>query len=161
MAEKKQLQVSFATPPVMEQLAFGIRPAVYDNTSKTTYTNRPDYLGDVRVRRAIAMCIDRQKVVDTVLQGLSKVPVSFVPSGDPLYNSAAPTYSYDVTAANALLEQAGWQDTDNNPMTPRLAMGVKNVPNGTPLVLDYITTSAVQRKQVSAIVSRFAGTMWY
>jgi peptide/nickel transport system substrate-binding protein len=153
MADKKQLQVSFATPPVMEELAFGIRPAVYDTGSKTAYTNRPDYLGDVRVRQAIAMCVDRQKVVDSVLQGLSKVPASFVPAGDPLYNSSVPTYSYDVTAANALLEQAGWQDTDNNPMTPRLAVGVKNVPNGTPLVLEYITTSAAQRKQVSAIVA--------
>jgi peptide/nickel transport system substrate-binding protein len=153
MADKKQLQVSFATPPVMEQLAFGIHPAVYDNGLKAAYNNRPDYLGDVRVRQAIAMCIDRQKVVDSVLGGLSEVPASFVPSEDPLYNSAVPTYSFDVTAANALLEQAGWHDADNNPMTPRLATGVQNVPNGAALVLDYITTSAAQRKQVSKIVT--------
>ncbi|MGD0750136.1 MAG: peptide ABC transporter substrate-binding protein [Anaerolineales bacterium] len=152
MADKKQLQVLFATPPVMEQLAFGIRPAVYDNGYNVGY-DRPDYLGDVRVRQAVAMCIDRQKVVDSVLSGLSKVPTTFVPADDPLYDSSATTYSYDVSAANALLEQAGWHDTDNNPITPRLAIGVHDVPNGTPLELTYITSSAAQRVQVSKIVA--------
>ena len=84
-ADKKQLQVLSTTPPIMEQLAFGIRPAVYDN-GYNAGIDRPDYLGDVRVRRAVAMCIDRQKVVDTVLSGLSKVPATFVPADDPLYD---------------------------------------------------------------------------
>ena len=152
MADKKQLQLLVAAPPILEQLAFGIRPAAYDN-GYNAGSDRPDYLGDVRVRRAVAMCIDRQKVVDTVLYGLSKVPASFVSADDPLYNSAVTTYSFDVSAANALLTQAGWQDTDNNPSTPRLARGVKNVPDGTPLQLNYLTTGAAQRIQVSAIVA--------
>jgi len=152
MADKKQLQLLVATPPIMEQLAFGIRPAVDDNGYRPS-SGRPDYLGDVRVRRAVAMCIDRQKVVDSVLFGLSKVPASFVPADDPLYASPGTSYSYDVSAANALLAQAGWQDTDGNPLTPRLASGVKNVPDGTPLQLNYITTGAAQRVQVSTIVA--------
>jgi len=152
MAEKKQLQALFVTPPVMEQLAFGIRPAVYDNGYNTGY-DRPDYLGDARVRQAVAMCIDRQKVVDSVLDGLSKIPATFVPVGDPLYDASVSTYSYDVPAANALLEQAGWHETNNNPTTPRIAAGVHNVPNGTALDLTYITTSAAQRMQVSKIVA--------
>jgi len=151
MADKKQLQLSVATPPVMEQLAFGIRPAAYDNGFNAG--DRPDYLGDARVRRAVAMCIDRQKVVDSVLYGLSKVPASFVPAEDPIYASTVATYSLDVPAANALLQQAGWQDTDNNPSTPRIARGVRNVPDGTPLELNYITTGAAQRVQVSTIVA--------
>ena len=152
MADQKQLQLLVTTPPVMEQLAFGIRPAVYDNGYHAG-TTRPDYLGDVRVRRAVAMCIDRQKVVDSVLSGLSNVPASFVPADDPLYDSTGTTYSFDVAAANAQLTQAGWLDTDNNPVTPRLASGVKNVPDGTPLELDYLTTGAAQRVQVSTIVA--------
>ncbi len=152
MAEKKQLQVLFATPPVMEQMAFGIHPAAYDN-GYNAGVDRPDYLGDARVRRAVAMCIDRQKIVDTVLHGLSTVPASFVPADDPLYNTNATNYAFDVNAANALLEQAGWKDADNNPSTPRQASGVQNVPNGTPLELNYITTGAAQRVQVSTIVA--------
>ncbi len=152
MAGQKQLQVLFSTPPVMEQLAFGIHPAVYDNGYNAGH-DRPDFLGDARLRQAVAMCIDRQKVVDSVLQGLSSVPASFVPADYPLYNSGATTYSFDVKAANALLEKAGWRDVDNNPSTPRQAWGVQNVPNGTLLELNYITTGAAQRVQVSTIVA--------
>lgn len=152
MAGQKQLQALFVTSPVMEQLAFGIRPAGFDD-GYNAGTDRPDYFGDVRVRRALTLCIDRQKVVDTVLHGLSTVPSSFVPADDPLYNSAVTTYSFNVTSANALLEQAGWQDGDGNPSTPRQAHGVQNVPDGTPLELNYITTGAIQRVQVSTILS--------
>ena len=152
MADKKQLQMLVTTPPVMEQLAFGIRPAVFDKGYYAS-AGRPDYFGDVRVRQAIAMCIDRQKVVDTVLQGLSKVPDSFVPADSPLHGSNLAGYSYDVSAANKLLDQAGWHDTDGNPATPRIAKGIKNVPDGTPLELSYLTTGAAQRVQVSTIVA--------
>jgi peptide/nickel transport system substrate-binding protein len=152
MADQQKLQVFFTTPPVMEQLAFGIRPAVYDNGYNPT-SDRPDYLGDAGLRQAVAMCIDRQEVVDTVLQGLSSVPVSFVPEEDPLYSTSATIYSFDPAGANALLEKIGWRDIDKNPSTPRQAWGIKNVPNGTSLELNYITTGAAQRAQVSTIVA--------
>jgi len=152
MTNQKQLQVLFATPPVMEQLAFGIHPTVYDNGYNAGF-DRPDFLGEAPLRQAMAMCIDRQKVVDSVLHGLSSVPASYVPADYPLYNSGSTIYSFDVTAANALLEKVGWRDVDNNPLTPRQAWGVKNVPNGTPLELNYMTTGAAQRVQVSTIVA--------
>jgi peptide/nickel transport system substrate-binding protein len=63
------------------------------------------------------------------------------------------TYSYNVAAASALLEQAGWRDADNDPSTPRLASGVQNVPDGTPLMLSYLTTNATQRLQVSTVLA--------
>ena len=152
MAAQKQLQVSFATPPVMEQLAFGIFPAAYDNGYNAGF-DRPDIFGDVRLRQAVAMCIDRRKVVDSVLHGLTAVPDSFVPADDPLYNSNATKYSFDVSAANALLEKIGWRDLDNNPATPRQGWGIKNIPSGTPLELNYITTGAAQRVQVSTLMA--------
>ncbi len=152
MAGQNQLKLQYSTPPVMEQLAFGIRPAAYDN-GYNAGVDRPDYLGDARVRQAVAMCIDRQKVLDTVLHGLSAIPASFVPSDDPLFNSNVTTYAFDVSNANALLEQVGWRDADNNPSTPRLAHGIQNVPDGTPLELNYVTTGAAQRMQVSSIVT--------
>jgi peptide/nickel transport system substrate-binding protein len=152
MSAQKRLQMLTTTPPVMEQLAFGIRPASYDNGYDVA-TDRPDFLGDARLRQAVAMCIDRHRIVDLVLHGLSSVPDSFVPAEEPLYNSSATTYSMDVPAANALLERIGWRDGDNNPATPRQALGVQNVPNGTPLEINYLTTGAAQRVQVSSIVA--------
>lgn len=152
LADQNQLQAMFTESSILEQLAFGIRPASYDNSYNPDY-DRLDYLGDARVRQAVALCLDRQQVADSVLLGLSSVPASFVPDEYPLFNSDVKTYSFDVSAAGALLEQAGWRDVDNDPATPRQAWGVRNVPNGTPLELTYLTTNAAQRLQVSTILA--------
>ena len=63
MQTQGQLQAYFTTVPVMEQLAIGIRPADYDNGVNAQY-DRPEFFSDVRVRRALAMCLDRQQVVE-------------------------------------------------------------------------------------------------
>jgi peptide/nickel transport system substrate-binding protein len=152
MAEGGQLQALFTTLPVMEELALGIRPVSYDNGIDPGL-DRVDYFGDVRVRKALAMCLNRQQVVDEVLAGLSSVPNTYLPSGHPLYNPEVTPYAFDVPAASQLLEQAGWKDVDNDPSTPRQAWGVAGIPAGTKFVLDYVTTNAVQRQQASAILS--------
>lgn len=151
MDEQGQIRALFTTTPLMEQLALGIRPATYDN-GYNPGLDRPDFFGDARVRQALAMCLDRQQVVNSVLLGLSSVPVSYVPAEHPLYNPAAPAYTFDVGAASVLLEQAGWRDVDNDPATPRRAWGVTGVPNDTPFEVRYVTTDAAQRQQVSAIL---------
>jgi peptide/nickel transport system substrate-binding protein len=161
-ASQGQLKAIFSPTDVMERLDFGIRPASYDNGSLGGYHNgynfsagsRPDFLSDKRVRQAIAMCLDRQKVVDTVLYGLTTVPNSYVPSSHPLYNPDVKAYPFDVAAADQLLEQAGWRDQDNDPGTPRQAWGIADIPAGTPLVLNYWTTGAAQRRQVSEVLAQ-------
>jgi peptide/nickel transport system substrate-binding protein len=154
MAASGQLKLQTANTVVMEMLAFGIRPSSYDDgyyVSASGSGDRPDLLGDKRTRQAIAMCLDRQKVVDSVLYGLSAVPNSFIPSDSPEYPSGLKTYEFNVTGAKQLLEQVGWKDTDGDPSTPRVAAGVARVPDGTPLVLNYITTNAAQRRQAAEI----------
>lgn len=59
---------------------------------------------DPKVRRAIAMGVDRQAIIDGVLGG----------QGEPAYGpfilgAPAPVIPYDLDAASALLEEAGWQ----------------------------------------------------
>ena len=152
-ASQDQLKAIFAPTDVMERLDFGIRPASYDDGYNLGAGSRPNFLGDKRVRQAIAMCLDRQQVVDTVLYGLTTAPNSYVPASHPLYNPDVKTYPFDVAAASQLLEQAGWRDEDNDPGTPRQAWGVADIPAGTPLVLNYRTTGAAQRRQVSEILA--------
>jgi len=137
----------------MEWLSFSLLHASYDNGYRSTGLNpdRPDFFGDVRVRKAIAYCLDRQKVVDTVLFGLSRVPDSYIPLDNPLHNGNLQTYEYNPASGREILEQIGWIDRDNDPSTPRQALGVTRIPNGTPLVLDYYTTNATQRRQVVEI----------
>ncbi len=148
-----QLKAIYSPTAVMERLDFGIHPASYDNGYNLNSGDRPDFLSDKRVRQAIAICLDRQKVVDTVLYGLTSVPNSYIPSSHPLYNPDVKAYPFDVAAASQLLEQAGWRDQDNDPGTPRQAWGVADIPAGTPLVLNYWTTGAAQRRQVSEMLA--------
>ncbi len=102
--EQGQVKAYFSPSVVMEQLAFGIFPAEYDNGINPDF-DRPNFFGDVRVRQAVAMCIDRQRIVDEVMIGLTSVPDSYVPSSHPLHAPGLPGYTFDVSAANALLDQ--------------------------------------------------------
>jgi len=151
-----QAQLLTAQTDTMEWLGFGIQHVSYDNGFNSTGLNpdRPDFFGDVRVRKAVAFCLDRQKVVDTVLFGLSRVPDSYLPFDHPLHNGNLQTYEYNPASGREILEQVGWIDHDNNPSTPRQSLGVTRVPNGTPLTLNYYTTSATQRRQVVEIFTQ-------
>ena len=156
MQADEQAQLFTAQSDVMEWLAFGIKPASYDDGYNSTGLNpdRPDIFGDDRTRQAIAYCLDRQTVVDTVLFGLSLVPDSYLPFAHPLHNGNLQTYQFDPASGRGILERIGWLDHDNDPSTPRQALGVTRVPNGTRLVLDYLTTSATQRRQVVDIFTQ-------
>lgn len=137
----------------MEWLGIGITPASYDDGFDVK-KDRPDFFGDKRTRQAIALCLDRQKVVDTVLFGLSQVPDSYLPSDHPLHNANVQTYTFNPASGNKILNDVGWIDKDNNPSTPRVAQSVTNVPIDTPLILNYYTSSATQRHQVAEIFTQ-------
>jgi len=109
--------------------------------------------GDVRLRQAIAMCLDRQAVVDTVYIGHSLVPDTYLPPNHPLFNAQATHWSYDPASASVLLDEIGWNDTDNYPVTRRVAVDVTGVPDGTPLLMNYETTNSVLRQQVGPILA--------
>ena len=150
-----QAKAFFALGMTIEWLGLGITPATYDDGYDTLIAkDRQDFFSDVRTRQGIARCLDRQKVVDTVLFGLTGVPDSYTPPEHPLYEAGAATYAYDPAAGLALLEQAGWRDIDGNPATPLSAVSVNNVTAGTALQLNYFTTTATQRRQVVEILTQ-------
>jgi peptide/nickel transport system substrate-binding protein len=154
MQAGEQAQAFFSPGMTIEWLGIGIVPAAYDDGYDTVFAkDRQDIFADVRTRLGIAHCLDRQKVVDTVLFGLTTVPNTYLPPEHPLYDKNIEAIPFDPSAGVSLLEQAGWMDTDGNPATPRLAVAVKNVAFNTPLQLNYYTTTATQRRQVVEILS--------
>jgi peptide/nickel transport system substrate-binding protein len=149
----KKLKVYIGQGPAWEHLDFGIRPAAYDdgfNAGK----DRPDFFSDVRVRQAVAQCINRPAIVQDLLFNRSVVPASYLPPDHPLALKDLKPLAYDVASANKLLTEAGWKDQDNNPATPRTAQGIANVPNGTPMVLQYVTSEAAMRVKTAELVKR-------
>lgn len=155
MQRDEQARLLVAQSTNMEWLGLGIVPASYDNGYSTSdKQDRPDIFGDKRMRQALALCLDRQRVVDTVLFGLSQVPDVYLPADHPLHNGNIQTYSFNPESGSEILEQVGWLDDDNDPTTPRRAANVTRVPVGTPLVLNYFTSSATQRHQVVDIFTQ-------
>lgn len=95
----------FQTGTVWEHIDFGINP------EPGYAASRPDWYEDVRVRQAITLCTDRQGMVDEIMFGRSEVIHSYIPSNHPLYASGLTEWPYDVNAANALLDEAGFWTT--------------------------------------------------
>jgi peptide/nickel transport system substrate-binding protein len=116
-----------------------------------TRSNRYDFFGSKEVRQAIAMCIDRQLIVDDLLYGVPSVRDTYVPNNHPLYEPVS-RYAYDPEGANALLSSAGWIDLDGNPDTPRTSNGIANVPDGTPLSFTYHVPTDAERPQAALYI---------
>ncbi len=155
MQAGEQAQTFFASGMTIEWLGLGITPATYDDGYETVNAkDRQDIFGDPRTRQGIAYCLDRQKVVNTVLFSLTTVPTTYIPPEHPLYDKNIAPIPFDPTLGISLLEQAGWRDLDGDPATPRQAVTVKNVAPGTSLLLNYYTTTATQRRQVVDILTQ-------
>jgi len=146
------IQALFVAGPVWEQADFGIRPLAYDDGYQPA-NDRPDLFGDPRTRQGIALCMDRQRVTAEVLNDLSSVPASYYPSGHPLLDPDLPVIPHDPAAGADLLAQAGWTDADGDPTTPRTALGVSGVPDGTPLAFSYLVSDASQRLAAANILA--------
>lgn len=71
------------------------------------------FLSDVRVRRAFNLAMDREAIA-TQLYGRTGKPTANFLVSPALYNSPNTTYTFDLAQAKALLDQAGWQDTNGN-----------------------------------------------
>ena len=64
-------------------------------------------LNDVRVRRALALAVDRRALIAAKFHGRAELAASLVPNGHWAYASDLPSYGFDPAAARALLDQAG------------------------------------------------------
>lgn len=109
-AEAAGLLIPFFEPgTVYEHIDFNIDPfGEYADS-------RFDWFEDVRVRQAMTMCTDRQLMVDEIMYGRSEVIHTYVPAIHPLYPAEGLTeWPYDPDAANALLDEAGYDQRDED-----------------------------------------------
>ena len=153
LRDSDQINATFTPGPNWEHIDFGIQHREYDDGYQMDI-DRPDFFSDARTRQAFVMCMDRQAVVDTILFRQSIVIDSYLPPQHPLYNSDVVRYGFDPEAGSALLEEVGWEDDDNDPVTARVAHGIENVLDGTKLEVAFETSSSHQRPQVAELIQR-------
>lgn len=107
-AEENLLKVAIRPGRERWQISFGINSA----SDYGDGAGRPDWFEDTRVRQAIALCTNRQEIVDRVLAGQSFIADSYVHTAHPLYAEDAANWPFDRTAANALLDEVGLLDSN-------------------------------------------------
>lgn len=106
-------------------------------------------LNDVAVRKAIAMVIDRDKIVNFAYGG-NAVPMPGVIS--PLYETfdyGINLPAFDIEGAKAVLEEAGYTDTDGD--------GIANAPTGENLSFEMIyATNYPEHEKIATIIAEDA-----
>ncbi|MEP6997807.1 MAG: ABC transporter substrate-binding protein, partial [Betaproteobacteria bacterium] len=99
----------------------------------------------IALRRAIAMGLDTQNLVDVVYAGQGQPANQLVPPGVSGHDPAAPIKSlYDAAAARALLDRFGYGSRD--------AEGYRKAPDGKPLTVILSLRAAA--------ISRETQTLW-
>ncbi len=95
---------------------------------------------DVRVRRAIALAVDRARLGRTVWRGMARPTETLMPPGHWARDESLVPTPYDPAAAARLLEEAGYRDPDGDGPEPRLRLTYKLANND----LSLLQAQAVQ-----------------
>jgi peptide/nickel transport system substrate-binding protein len=142
--------VVISSPPSTgtERLVLNLRDPEVDAPCTAELLENPHWhwaLGDARVREAIELGIDKQKIVDKLLYGLASVGTTELNLG--WAKSDIPRSEYNPEKAMALLEEAGWTDTDGDGI--RECHGCPYAKEGKVLKLKIQTTSGNKLREMT------------
>ncbi len=101
---------------------------------------------DVRVRRALLLATDRELIARTILDGLAPVTDGAIQPISWAYTDSVRRYPFDLAAARAQLDTAGWTDADRDGIRER---------NGRPLSFTLMTQAGFAiRENVAQALQR-------
>ncbi|MBP1692437.1 MAG: putative Extracellular solute-binding protein family 5 [Chloroflexi bacterium] len=101
-------------------------------------------LKDPKVRQALAYGFNREKLVQDLLLGRTKVAATDW-DNTPWVDPTITPYPYDPDKAKALLKEAGWEDTNGDGTVDK---------DGVELVLKYGTTNREVRQDTQAVAQQ-------
>lgn len=138
----EKLDVILVTP-VKEYMDLDDSPKFTENYVKSeppmlsyTYIGlnmRDQILKDKQVREALAVLVDVDEINRTLLYGQqTRIVADIHPIFKDDYNNDIPLRKFDMQRATALLEAAGWKDSDGDGIRDKILNGRK-----TPLTLTY------------------------
>ncbi len=88
-------------------------PALAEGERSTTKHAHP-ILSDINVRKALSMAIDRQTLVDVGYGTAGRATCNLVPAPEMFASDNTGCIPQDLEGAKALLETAGWKDSDGD-----------------------------------------------
>lgn len=110
--------------------------------------NKKEVFQDVRVRKAIALAVDRAPIVDFALEGAAQPIYGPLPPTIPGYNqevedAAANMYARDLDEARSLLQAAGYTETNGDGIVMKA---------GQPLTVDLWVTQEPTMQRIAQIL---------
>ena len=120
----------YASISLFEQDGYAISSAETSRVFFGAFNFRTPALQDIRVRQAIAMAIDKDSFTSTLLHGNGVPAQGPFPADFSFGGDAVTAPGYDPDAARALLEEAGWHDSDGDGYVDQ---------DGTPLTIRWLT----------------------
>jgi len=110
--------------------------------------NPHPFLTDIAVRKALSLAIDRNIIAEQ-LYGAGGKPTCNLLAGPPAVASTNndACLKQDIAAANALLDEAGYVDSNGD--------GVRETPDGTPLKILYQTSTNSVRQKTQALIQQW------
>ena len=123
------LVVNDITPDIVHQLQQDPRlQAVVGPGTDYQYVGlnlRDPILKDVRVRQALAFAIDRGAIVEYLRRGLATPAAGMLPPISWAFEPTIAEFTYDPAKARALLDAAGYPDSDGDGPLPRFSLTLK------------------------------------
>ncbi|MBL9050846.1 MAG: peptide ABC transporter substrate-binding protein [Tabrizicola sp.] len=117
-------------------------PALPEGERSTPKHPHP-FLSDIRVRKALSMAIDRQILVDIGYGSAGRPTCNIVPAPEMFASDNTDCLKQDMEGAKALLEEAGWTDSDGD--------GVRDK-DGAKLKILYQTSTNPVRQDFQAVI---------
>lgn len=102
------------------------------------------YFSDVQVRKAVNYAINRQGMVDTLLEGRGMVIDTPIVPSSWAYPTGDSYYPYDPEQAKTILAEAGWTDTDGD--------GILENADGVKFSVKLICPTGLEAREKSAVI---------
>ncbi|MGR3491378.1 MAG: peptide ABC transporter substrate-binding protein [Shimia sp.] len=105
------------------------------------------FLGDPAVYKAMSMAIDRPLLVEIGYGQAGQVTCNWVPAPAAFNSDTFDCSTQDIAGANAMLDEAGYMDTDGD--------GIRETPDGMPMEILYQTSTNAVRQDFQALIKQW------
>ncbi|MBN2097876.1 MAG: ABC transporter substrate-binding protein [Candidatus Omnitrophica bacterium] len=128
--------------------AFGTNFLVFNQNRLYVSAEKLSWFSDLSFRQAVAHCIDKQAMIDIVMNGLGFPQHSAMsPSAGYFYNPNVIKYDYNLEQAKKLLKEAGYFDRDQD--------GIIEDDQGNDVEFNLFTNSGnTQRVEIANIIRK-------
>ncbi|MCL1948816.1 MAG: ABC transporter substrate-binding protein [Turicibacter sp.] len=128
----------------------GFNLGTWDAAAGEVVPNPESRVADVRLRQAMWMAIDTDAVATQLFNGLGRAAGGLITPSHSSFFSDTPRPAFNVDAANALLDEAGFLDVDGD--------GIREDQDGNPFELNmsWNTSDATRETQIAFFVQSWA-----